>query len=186
MNMTVFMYLLAHIAVWTASSHQDVVNFEPFYVTWTRHCLSTFPMMQRGKDPAGIFKTMAEVSNEFNLTSNSEDSENTSGLKSKGSRVRMRLSFSSENGISTQDEPNMTCEITTLQSESSAEIAEQSLTPTVNTRLKTKNAIELKDASTENNKTEQHGVHNSEDKENTALPSAAITPGRRDNECCSQ
>lgn len=70
-------------------------------------------------------------------------------------------------------------EVPTLQSDSRAEIDEQSFTPTANARLKTKNAIEPKYSSTDNDKTKQHCVHNCVKTENTALPCTAIAPGRK-------
>lgn len=145
-------------------------------------------MMQCGQDPAGTFKTMAEVSNVFKRTSKSEDTENTTPVYSGDNGIkRCSLSFSSERDISTLEEPNVTCKVSTLQSvpdnpnscRPSAEIAEQLSPQGVNTCLKAQNATELKDASVEyQSNSKQHSVNNTEDKENSATPSTTITPGK--------
>ncbi|XP_047459648.1 MAD2L1-binding protein [Mugil cephalus] len=136
-------------------------------------------MMQRGRDPARTFKTMAEDS--IIVISNSEDTENTSPDISVDPAVRRCLSFSSEKDISTAGEPKRACEILTLQSvpdapsprPESLEVSEQQLTPPplgVKICLKAKNAINLKDATPKEN-----GVSNVEDKENAAVPPITMT-----------
>ncbi|XP_073337479.1 MAD2L1-binding protein [Pagrus major] len=141
-------------------------------------------MMQCAKHPAGTFKTMAEDPNIFKPPSNSEYAENKPVFKSGETEVKRRLSFSSDKGISTVEDPNITCKVLTLLSftddsnscGTSAEIAEQLSPPAVNTCLKAKNGAELKEASPEHRlNTKQHCVNNSEDKENTATTSTTIT-----------
>lgn len=160
----------------------EVPIFETFRVTWTLHW-SRFmiPMMQRSREPAGTFKTMAGVSDK--PTSNSKDAENTSTVNNEESRTRRRLSFSSETSVTCQE----TSKVLTFQSvpdtsdpnQPSVEIAEQLLPPAVNTCLKTKNITELSDLSLEGAlHSKQHNVNHTEDKENTATPSTATTAGR--------
>uniref|UniRef100_A0A3B4T9Z2 MAD2L1 binding protein n=1 Tax=Seriola dumerili TaxID=41447 RepID=A0A3B4T9Z2_SERDU len=55
---------------------------------------------------------MAEVSDVFKTTSNSEEAENASNINSGDNGIQRRLSFSSEKDISTLD----TCDVSTLQS----------------------------------------------------------------------
>ncbi|XP_040906414.1 MAD2L1-binding protein [Toxotes jaculatrix] len=138
-------------------------------------------MMLCGRDPAGTFKTMAEVSNILKPTLNSEDTEN---INSGDNGIKRRLSFPSEKDISALEEPNMTCKVSTLQNvpdnsnscQPSAGNAEQLSPQAVNNCLKAKNAIELKDVSPEYRlNSEQHSVNNTEDKENTATSSTSIT-----------
>ncbi|KAG8000002.1 MAD2L1-binding protein [Nibea albiflora] len=120
---------------------------------------------------------MAEVSNIFKPTLNSEDEENTLPTNSGDNEIRRRLSFSSEKDVSTLEEANMACKVSTLQSvpddsnsrRLSAEIAEQLSPQAVNTRLKAKNASEHPLNS------KHHLVNNTEDKENAAMSSTTIT-----------
>lgn len=144
-------------------------------------------MMQCGKDPAGTFKTMAEVSNIFKPIPNSEDTDNSSTTNIGEKEIKRCLSFSSEKDFSSSEEPNMTRKDSTLQSvpdsssscRLSAEIAEQLSPPAVHTRLKAKNAIELCDVSSEyplNSK--QQSANDTEDKENNAAPFTTTTQGR--------
>lgn len=142
-------------------------------------------MMHCGIDPAGTFKTMAEVSNKFDLTSNSEDTENTSIVNDGGDVLKMRLSFSSEKDFSPLDETDMSCKHSSLQRVSDsdsfqpgAEVGEQLSPATVNTRLKAKNTTDMK-VSPEHNGTKQNST---EDKENTAV----ISPGRQRHQCWPQ
>ncbi|TDH01103.1 hypothetical protein EPR50_G00176750 [Perca flavescens] len=134
----------------------------------------------RKRDPAGTFKTMAEDSNIFKPTSNSE---NTSIINHADNKITRRLSFSSEKDVSTLEEPNMTCKVLTLQSvpddsnscRPSAEVAEQLSPQAVNTCLKTTNVIELKEVSSEHVlSSKQHSANNA-DKENTDVPSTTST-----------
>lgn len=160
----------------------DVPIFETFRVTWTLHW-SRFmiPMMQRRREPAGTFKTMAGVSDK--PRSNSKDAENTSTTNNDESRTRRRLSFSSETSVTCQE----TSKVLTFQSvpdtsdpnRPSVEIAEQLLPQAVNTCLKTKNITELSDLSLVGAlHSKQHNVSHTEDKENTATPSTVPTAGR--------
>lgn len=154
---------------------QDSVMADCLYVTWTQHCFSTLPMMQRHKDPAETFKTMAGVSNAVNVTFNSEHTENTSTGNCGKRWVRMRLSFSDKSQLKTRDEATSLCQNPALPSASDAtnatvepfaEIAEEPSTSTIDTRL---SSAELKDVPTEHNRTKQNCVHNTEDKENSAM-----------------
>ncbi|XP_026166045.1 MAD2L1-binding protein [Mastacembelus armatus] len=144
-------------------------------------------MVQCGQDPVGTFKTMAEVSDVFTPTSNSEVVGNGSTVNSGETAINTRPSFSSGKDISTAEEPNMKCIDTTLQSDlvdssrHSAEIAEhlspQDVTLNNVTCLKAKNAFGLKDSSSEPGiNSKQSGVNNPEDKENITMPSPTITP----------
>ncbi|XP_056252075.1 MAD2L1-binding protein [Seriola aureovittata] len=117
---------------------------------------------------------MAEVS------SNSEEAEKASNINSGDNGIQRRLSFSSEKDISTLD----TCDVSTLQSVPdnsssclpSADIAEQLSPQAVNTCLKVKNVIEIKDLSLECRlHSKQHNVKHTEDKENSTTPSTTIT-----------
>ncbi|XP_022599425.1 MAD2L1-binding protein [Seriola dumerili] len=124
---------------------------------------------------------MAEVSDVFKTTSNSEEAENASNINSGDNGIQRRLSFSSEKDISTLD----TCDVSTLQSVPdnsssclpSADIVEQLSPQAVNTCLKVKNVIEIKDLSLECRlHSKQHNVKHTEDKENSTTPSTTITP----------
>lgn len=136
-------------------------------------------MMQCEEHPAGTFKTMAEVSNIFKPTLNSQDVDNTSTTNSGDKEIKRRLSFSSEKDVSTLEEANTACKVSTLQSvpddsnsrRLSAEIAAQLSPQAVNTRLKANTAAEHPPNS------KHHVVNNTEDKENTAMSSTTITSG---------
>lgn len=145
-------------------------------------------MMQCGKDPAGTFKTMAEDSNRFKQTLNSGDTENTPTSDSRDNVVTRRLSFLSENGMTTLDEPTKTCTVLTVQNVSdetdsyrySAEIAGRFSPQTVNTCLNAKNTIELYNDSSETVLIScQDSMNSTDDKENTALTSSSSTPGKQ-------
>lgn len=135
--------------------------------------------MQCEEHPAGTFKTMAEVSNIFKPTLNSQDVDNTSTANNRDKEIKRRLSFSSEKDVSTLEEANTACKVSTLQSvpddsnsrRLSAEIAGQLSPQAVNTRLKANNAAEHPLNS------KHHVVNNTEDKENTAMSSTTITSG---------
>ncbi|XP_070771873.1 MAD2L1-binding protein [Enoplosus armatus] len=148
-------------------------------------------MMQCGNKPAGTFKTMAEDSNIFKPTSNLDDAENKSTINSGNNEIKRRLSFSSEKDISTLEESNMTCKVPTLQSvpddsnscRLSAEVTGQLSPQAVNTELKTTKPIELTDVSPAHRlNSKQHSVNDTEDKENTAMPSTTITPDNTQEE----
>lgn len=147
-------------------------------------------MMQCGQEPAGTFKTMAEEPNIFKPTLNPEDSGKKSSTTSGDNGIKRRLSFSSEKDIGAVEEADTTCEVHTLQSlpddsnscQSTAETTEELSPQAENTCLKAKNATEIKDASPEHRlNSKQHSASSAEDKENTAMPSTTITPGRRGN-----
>ncbi|XP_059215095.1 MAD2L1-binding protein [Centropristis striata] len=143
-------------------------------------------MMQCEKHPARTFKTMAENSNIVKLTSNCEGTENAPAIKSGDNGITRRLSFSSETDVSSLEEPNMTRKVLTLQSvpdDSNSSTPEQLSQQAVNTRLNEKNAMELEDASPEHQlKSKQQCVNNTEDKENTAVPSTTSTPDNTQEE----
>ncbi|TKS85386.1 MAD2L1-binding protein [Collichthys lucidus] len=113
---------------------------------------------------------MAEVSNIFKPTLNSEDEDNTSTTNNGDKEIKRRLSFSSDKDVSTLEEANTACKVSALQSvphdsnsrRLSAEIADQLSLKAVNTRLKANNAAEHPLNS------KHHVVNNTEDKENTA------------------
>ncbi|AWP14218.1 putative MAD2L1-binding protein [Scophthalmus maximus] len=137
-------------------------------------------MMQCGKEPAGTFKTMAEVSGIFNKTSDSGDTETTS-TSSGDNGTKRRLSFSSDKDISTLQPSVVTCEVSTLHSvaddsnscRASAEIAEQLSPASVITPLKAESETESKDVSLESRlHSRRQSVNNSEDKENIAVGDA--------------
>ncbi|KAF0027321.1 hypothetical protein F2P81_020062 [Scophthalmus maximus] len=136
--------------------------------------------MQCGKEPAGTFKTMAEVSGIFNKTSDSGDTETTS-TSSGDNGTKRRLSFSSDKDISTLQPSVVTCEVSTLHSvaddsnscRASAEIAEQLSPASVITPLKAESETESKDVSLESRlHSRRQSVNNSEDKENIAVGDA--------------
>lgn len=135
---------------------------------------------------------MAEEPKIFEPTSNSLDAENRSIVNSKDYEMHRRLFCSPEKDISTLEESNMTCKFLTLQSvfdasnsrRRSAETTEQLSPQAVNSCLKAKNAVEFKDAAPEHGLNPKNlSVNDTEDKENTAVPSATITPGRQHNRC---
>ncbi|XP_022054117.2 MAD2L1-binding protein [Acanthochromis polyacanthus] len=119
-------------------------------------------MMQCGKDPAQSFKNMAEDLDIFKPTSIPADSVNTSIVSSGDTAIKRRLSFSSEREIS-QEEPNMTGSVETVQNVSDDSGSCRLSPQTVNTRFKTKHGLNV------------IIVNSSEDKENTAVPPTNIT-----------
>lgn len=129
---------------------------------------------------------MAEEANIFKLTSNSEDAENNSVTYSEDKRIQKRLSFSSGEEIKTLEEPSITRKDFTLQSVSndsntcsSTEVAEQLTPQVVNASVKAKSANDLKYLSPEHQLcSKELSVNNDEDKENTAMASTTIIPGR--------
>ncbi|XP_005936395.1 MAD2L1-binding protein [Haplochromis burtoni] len=114
---------------------------------------------------------MAEDSSILKLISNSEDTENVSTDKSRDLGIKRRLSFSSEKDISIAEAPKTPPEVQAVSedpnsSRVSPEISKQRSPSPVNTHLKGKNAVKLKDDSSR-----QHCVNDTDDKENTAIPS---------------
>ncbi|KAM7385796.1 hypothetical protein PAMP_001852 [Pampus punctatissimus] len=116
---------------------------------------------------------MAAELNIIKLTSNSEDTENTSAINNENNEV--------EKNINAPEEPDMSRNVLTSQfvpedSKSyrvSAEVTGQA----VNTRLKAKNASESKDAASEHPlNTNRNSVKSSEDKENSAMLSSSSAP----------
>lgn len=125
---------------------------------------------KKRRNPARIFKTMAEDSSILKLISNSEDTENVSTDKSRDLGIKRRLSFSSEKDISIAEAPKTPPEVQAVSedpnsSRVSPEISKQRPPSPVNTHLKGKNAVKLKDDSSR-----QHCVNDTDDKENTAIP----------------
>ncbi|XP_008281711.1 MAD2L1-binding protein [Stegastes partitus] len=113
---------------------------------------------------------MEEDSDIIKSTSGPEVSVNASTVSNGETRIKRRLSFSSEREISAQEEPNMTRSTETLENVSddsaSCRLSAERLSPqTVNTSLQANNDVKLGDGSTK-----QPGVDSNEDKENAAVP----------------
>ncbi|XP_070834525.1 MAD2L1-binding protein [Chaetodon trifascialis] len=130
---------------------------------------------------------MAEEPNILKSTANSEDSGHKSTFNGGDDETRGPLSSPSGRDFNTLEGPNMTDKVSTLQSVSDSsnscrwyvEMDEQA----VNTRLKARNTVELKDASPAHRLgSKQLSVDNTEDKENTAMPSTSITPDNTEEE----
>lgn len=131
--------------------------------------------------PAGTFKTMAEDSMIIKTISNTDDGSNKLLYNSEDSETRRRLSYSSENDINKQEEPNMASKILTLQNAPddskscrlSTEMAEEQsqLPQDVNSCLETKSVKDPCDV-------KQQCVDSSEDKENTVVVSANSSSGK--------
>ncbi|XP_076599675.1 MAD2L1-binding protein [Chaetodon auriga] len=130
---------------------------------------------------------MAEEPNILRPTANSEDAGHKSTFNGGDNETRRPLSSPSGRDFNTLEGPNMTDKVSTLQSVSGSsnscrwyvEMDEQA----VNTRLKAKNTVELKDVSPEHRpSSKQLSVDNTEDKENTAMPSTSITPDNTQEE----
>ncbi|XP_063347602.1 MAD2L1-binding protein [Pelmatolapia mariae] len=126
---------------------------------------------------------MAEDSSILKLISNSEDTENVSTDKSRDLGIKRRLSFSSEKHICIAEEPKTPPEVQAVSddpnsSRVSPEIRKQRSPSPVNTHLKGKHAVKLKDDSSR-----QHCVNDTDDKENTAIPSAQNNK-EEDNTSC--
>lgn len=131
------------------------------------------------KNPAETFKTMAEDS------SVSEPTDIGNGLivNSRGNEIQRRLFFSSEKDKSALEGPNMTCKVLTIQSlfddtnsyGGSSEIAEQFSSRTVESCLKAKYAVGLKDAAPERGlNSQQFSINCTDDKENTATVASGM------------
>ncbi|XP_034753418.1 MAD2L1-binding protein isoform X1 [Etheostoma cragini] len=125
---------------------------------------------------------MAEDSNTFKPTLNSEGTETTTIVDNADSKIMRRLSFSS---VSTLEEPNKTCKVLTPQSvpddsslcRPSAEVAEQLSPQVANTCLKMTNVMKLKEVSSEHVLSSTQNSVNNADKENTDVPSTTSTQG---------
>ncbi|XP_034753420.1 MAD2L1-binding protein isoform X2 [Etheostoma cragini] len=123
---------------------------------------------------------MAEDSNTFKPTLNSEGTETTTIVDNADSKIMRRLSFSS---VSTLEEPNKTCKVLTPQSvpddsslcRPSAEVAEQLSPQVANTCLKMTNVMKLKEVSSEHVLSSTQNSVNNADKENTDVPSTTST-----------
>ncbi|KAM6997014.1 MAD2L1-binding protein [Tautogolabrus adspersus] len=134
-------------------------------------------MMQCGTDPAGTFKTMADDSGIFKTLSNSQNADKKYLNNNEDGKTRRRLSFSSENDVSKQEDPDISVKVLTLQnvpddsnpgSRLPTEMSEQ-LSPQTSC-LKAKNTEELKEVSSENRlNLKQNSVNITEEKENTAM-----------------
>nr|XP_019943002.1 PREDICTED: MAD2L1-binding protein [Paralichthys olivaceus] len=147
-------------------------------------------MMQRGTDPAGTFKTMAEESEVFQSTLHCGDTEDTGDTSTINSGDNGTQRICSDTDSSSPQEQDTTREGSTLlrvpadsgSYRASAERAEQLSAEAANTRSNSER--DLKDVSTENrSNSNQQSVNNAEEKENLsadiAHEEAENTSGQR-------
>ncbi|XP_020514082.2 LOW QUALITY PROTEIN: MAD2L1-binding protein [Labrus bergylta] len=142
-------------------------------------------MMQcGGTDPAGTFKkTMADDSAIFKTISNSEKAEKKYLNNDEDGKTRRRLSFSSENNVSQQEDPDVSRKILTLQDVPDESKSGGRLPPEMSEQLslqasclQAKNTEELNEVSKENHlNLQQSGVNVTEDKENTDMLTTTST-----------
>ncbi|XP_051283512.1 MAD2L1-binding protein [Dicentrarchus labrax] len=140
-------------------------------------------MMQCRVHPAGTFKSMAEDPNIFIPTSNSEDADVQSSINSGGDEIKRCLSFSSDKDDGSLEEANVTCNVKLLQNVPDDSHSHRPAAEAVKTRLKATNTGEVRDASPEHRPDSgELSGNNTEDKENSTMPSTNIPPDNTQEE----
>lgn len=127
---------------------------------------------------------MAEEAHDMLVpTSDSKSVETTLTVPTKDDKMKMDILSPSEKDISTLCESSMTCQFLKLQSvldvSNSCQDTEQPIPPAGSLRSQTINETETKHSACDHGlNVDQFNMNNTEDKENTAVPAAIITPSR--------
>lgn len=116
-------------------------------------------------------------------TSDSKSAETTSTVATKDDKMKMDILSPSEKDISTLGESSMTWQFLKLHSvldvSNSCQDTEQPSPPAGSLRSTTINETESKHSACDRGlNVDQFNTNNTEDKENTAIPAAIITPSR--------
>lgn len=127
---------------------------------------------------------MAEEAHDtFVPTPDSKSAETTFTVATKDDKMKMDILSPSEKDISTLAESSLACQFLKLQSvldaSNSCQDTEQPSPPSGSLRSRTINETESKHSVYDHGlNVDRFNMNNAEDKENTAIPAAIITPSR--------